>query len=176
MRRRRSARIGVAAVGVLALLAAGSLRSVPTEAAWSDAEYARSNAITSASLTAPTAVTCVPRSVVLIGLQSFTLTWSSPQQGAQQVQITKNSNSGSDVQGTAGSAITQVGNANGTYQYAATYTTAKLLSLVNLGDLLGGTYTIRVYNGYAGSSWLSPPKTFQLNVALLGLGSSCTAA
>ncbi len=169
-------RLAVAVVGVCALLTTASLQSAPTEAAWTDAERATSSAVTAVGTIPPptTPATCSPSSVVIVGLQSVTLTWNSSLQGGQRVQITRDANSGTDVQGTTGSVITQTGTAGGMYQYSATYTTAKLLGLINLGDLLGGTYTIRIYNGYAGSQWLSAPRTYSLNVIALGLGSTCT--
>ncbi|MGV2984027.1 hypothetical protein ACNPNP_10010 [Microbacterium sp. AGC85] len=177
MGRFRTGAIAGAMLAVVALCAgAGDVTIEQTEAAWSKAEYASGGTISAATLVAPSNATCVPASVIVVGLQSVRLTWSSPQQGGQQIQIVKNGVTGTDVQGTAGSVITQTGNANNAYQYEATFSTAKLLGLVNLGDLLGGTYTIRIYNGYAGSTWISAPKTFQLNVVLLGLNTTCPAA
>lgn len=174
MKRRKDLRTGIAALGILSLIAVGSVSATPTEAAWTEPEYGKTNAITAATLVAPASATCIQRSVLLLGLQSVTLKWSSPQQGSQRVQIQRGSNTGTDIQGTAGSVISQTGNAGGAYQYQAVYDTTKLLGLINLANLLGGSYTIRIYNG-AGDAWVSPPKTFNLNVILLGLGSSCTA-
>ncbi|MGF6824496.1 hypothetical protein M2317_003425 [Microbacterium sp. ZKA21] len=172
-RPRRSIRLAVAALGVGALLASGALHPDPTEAAWTDAEIGSSAAVTAATLAAPTATTCTPRSVLVVGLQDFTLTWTSNQPGAQRVQITRGATTGTDVQGATGSVITQTGSTGGAYQYRATFTQAKLLGLLNLADLLGGSYEIRIYNGYAGSSWVSAPVRYNLNVVLLGLGSTC---
>lgn len=174
MKGRKSLRTGIAALGVLSLIAVGSASATPTEAAWTEPEYTKTDAVTAATLVAPASATCEQRSVAIFGLQSVTLKWSSPQQGSQRVQIQRGSNIGTDTQGTAGSVISQTGNAGGRYQYQAVYDTDKLLGLVNIGTLLGGSYTIRIYNG-AGDAWVSPPKSFTLNVILLGLGSSCTA-
>ncbi|MGY1551868.1 hypothetical protein ACW5CM_08795 [Microbacterium sp. A588] len=175
MKRQRSVRVGVAAIGVLALLAVGSVRSAPTEAAWTEAEHAKSSAISAATLTAPANATCAPSSLPVLGLQSLTLTWSSPQIEAQRVQIQRGATVGTDIQGSPASGIVRTGQQGGQYQYRATYDTSKLLGLVDLTNLLGGSYTIRIYNG-AGTDWISPARTFNMNVVLLGLGSSCNAA
>lgn len=173
MRRRGRSRIafGAATIAVALTLASASIQ--PTEAAWSEAEYLTSG-ITAATLPSPTGATCAPSSVLLLGLQSVRLTWSSPQSGSQRVQIQRGASTGTDRQGTTGSAIVQTGATGGTYQYEAVYDTAKLLGLIDLANLLGGSYTIRIYNG-AGSDWVSAPVTFNLNVILLGLGSTCQA-
>lgn len=168
--RLRVTALGVAMLSVVAICAGGG-RIETTEAAWTGAQYGSAGSVSGATLIAPSAATCVPASVVIIGLQSVKLTWSSPQSGNQRVEITKNGVTGSDSQN-----IVQTGQTAGLYQYTATYTTAKLLNLVNLGDLLGGTYQIRIYSGYPGSVWWSTPASFNLNVILLGLGSSCPAA
>ena len=167
-------RAGGSAAALVMLLAVGAVNAAATDAAWTESEFGRTDAISAATLTAPTNATCDPASVVLLGLQSVKLTWSSPQQGSQRVQIARGANAGTDVQGTPGSAIVQTGSSGGLFQYEAVYSTSKLLGLINLGDLLGGSYAIRIYNG-AGTAWVSPPKSFNLNVILLGLGSTCPA-
>ncbi|WP_460795037.1 hypothetical protein [Microbacterium sp. GXF0217] len=170
----RSTRLGAAVLGVGVLLLGGSLTPAPTEAAWTDAELGSSAAVTAAALAVPTATTCTARSVVVLGLQDFTLTWTSDRPGAQMVQLTRGTTTGTDVQGASGSVITQTGSTGGKYQYRAIYTQEKLLGLLDLANLLGGSYEVRIYNGYAGSSWVSAPVRYNLNVVLLGLGSSCT--
>ncbi|UYO95853.1 hypothetical protein OED01_09550 [Microbacterium sp. M28] len=174
--RRQRFRLGVAAIGIGALILAGSLKAAPTEAAWVDAELASSAAVTAATLAVPTASTCAPRSVLVLGLQDFTLTWTSTQPGAQMIQVTQGANTGTDVQGTQGSVIAQTGSTGTTYQYRAVVTQERLLGLLNLSSLLGGRYVVRIFNGYPGTSWRSAPVTYNLDVVLLGLGSTCTRA
>lgn len=168
MKRRKDLRTGIAALGILSLIAVGSVSATPTEAAWTEPEYGKTNAITAATLVAPTSATCNANNIILLGLQDFTVRWSSPQIDAQRVQITINGVTGTDTQ-----EIKRTGSSNGVYQYQAKYSTAKLLSLVNLTTLLGDVYTIQISSGYPGSAWWSKPTSFNLTVALLGLSATC---
>jgi len=174
MMARTRMRAGGSTAALLMLLTVGAVNVAPTDAAWTESEFGGTDAISAATLAAPTNATCSATSIALLGLQSVKLTWSSPQQGSQRVEIARGANAGTDVQNAPGSAIVQTGSSGGLFHYEAVYTTNKLLGLINLADLLGGSYTIRMYNG-SGTAWISAPKSFNLNVILLGLGSSCTA-
>ncbi|MFE6994460.1 hypothetical protein ACFVAE_00715 [Microbacterium sp. NPDC057659] len=164
--RRRGA---LAALGALCLLGALPF-AAPVEAAWTQAQASTATATTVSAPTTPTSATCVPTSVIIVGLQNFKLTWSSTLPLAfQRVDITKNGTTARDT-----GQIQLASQTGGVYTYTATYDTAKLLSLLNLTDLLGGTYAISIQTGYPGSSWYATPRSFTLNVILLGLGSTCT--
>lgn len=172
--RRRGLRTVTAVAGLAAVLAVGVVSPEATEAAWTDAEYAQGSAVTAGVLPAPSATACHATSVLLLGLQSVRLTWSASQPGGQQVRISRGTVTGTDVQGTPGSMITQTGKTGELFHYEAVYPTEKLLGLINLSDLLGGSYTIQIRNGFPGSSWTSAPTTYHLNVVLLSLGTTCS--
>ncbi|OJU41777.1 MAG: hypothetical protein BGN97_03455 [Microbacterium sp. 69-10] len=166
----RRARVGATALGLLCLTGALLPGLRATEAAWT-ADAVTTSTVTAVSApTTATGATCKPTNVLVVGLQKVDLAWSSTLPLAdQRVDITKNATTARDT-----SQITLTGQTGGVYSYAATYDTAKLLGLLNLGDLLGGTYGISIQTGYPNTTWYAAPKTFTLNVILLGLGSSCS--
>lgn len=167
MRRARAATAALCLLWLAGMLVRGV---AGTDAAWTEAEVTTAPVTAVSSPTTATGATCKPTSALVIGLQKVDLTWTSTLPLAQQrVDITKGTTTGSDT-----SQIRLVSQTGGVYSYAATYDTAKLLGLLNLGDLLGGSYTIRIQTGYPGSSWYAAPRIFTLNVVLLGLGSSCS--
>lgn len=166
----RRARAAAAGLGLLCLTGVLLPGLRATEAAWT------AGAVTSTTVTAvpapttATGATCKPTSALVVGLQKVDLAWSSTLPLAdQRVDITKNSTTARDT-----SQIALTGQTGGVYSYAATYDTAKLLGLLNLTDLLGGTYGISIQTGYPNTTWYAPPRTFTLNVILLGLGSTCS--
>jgi len=158
----------LAALGALCLLGALPV-AVPTDAAWTQAQATGATITAVSAPTTPSAATCVPRSAPIVGLQYFDLTWSSPLPLAhQRIDVTFQGTTGSDT-----GQILLTGQSGGVYSYSAHYTSDKLLGLVNLGTLLGGSYAIRIQTGYPGSSWYAVPRSFTLNVVVLGLGSTC---
>lgn len=164
-------RMRAAAVGLGLLCLAGMLLPGPrtTEAAWTDQESADASVTAVPAPATATNATCTPTSGFLVGLQKVDLAWSSTLPLAdQRVDITKNAATANDT-----GQIRLVSQTGGVYSYTATYDTTKLLGLLNLADLLGGTYGISIQTGYPGTTWYAPPRSFTLNVILLGLGSTC---
>lgn len=166
MKRRKDLRTGIAALGILSLIAVGSVSATPTEAAWTEPEYATAVRIDALDLTAKpriTSCTTTTKVVVLVGLvfDSVTIKWvSRAPLDVQRVYF-----------GTKAGSLTPtlVGQSNGEYSYSVTYSEALLGSL--LGNLLGSTTAITV-KAEAGS-WTSPEAKNRLRIELLGLYPRC---
>jgi hypothetical protein len=141
------------AVGAGLVLALGALSAAhPTEAAWTDAEYATTT-VTSTILAAPAKGTCTAN------LASFTVRWTpsatTPAATGYTVTATDQT-TGAVVAGPV--ALTP-----GT---VSSYTSSTLL-----GSVLVGTYNVNVVANY--QNWTSAPITWPVTVVLLGLLVSC---
>ena len=158
------------ALGLLCLIGVATAGARSTGASWVDQDTATATVDAVPAPSTATGATCKPNNVVVLGLQDVTLSWTSPLPLAfQRVDISKNGVTGSDT-----GQIQQTSQSSGGYSFSAKYTKSKLLGLVNLGDLLGGTYDIAIQTGYPGSSWYAPPRTLTLSVAALGLSATCS--
>lgn len=164
--RRWSFRLGVAAIGIGVVLAAGSLRAAPTDAAWTDAEVGSSTAVTAgARPDTPVITSCTVSTLLGSGLvfTGVTIVWTSPYLN-DRVQLRIN-----DVVITTG--IVRTG--TGPYTYTATLSATLLQSV--LGGLFGSSNSVTVRALYPGSSWVSATANKTLSVGgLLGLSGSNT--
>lgn len=154
------ARVAIAGVGIFALLSVGTASTTPTDAEWTTAEYARSGAITAATMTTPAITSCVPSASGPLGrvFESVTITWTSDlPASSQRVYI-------GTMLGAA--PVSSTGPIGGTYTHTTTYQNSGLLASVL--TLLGGTTTIRV-QAVAGDNWSSAAASRTLTVSLLGL-------
>ena len=162
--RRQRFRLGVAAIGIGALILAGSLKAAPTEAAWADAELASSPAVTAGArpdtpvITSCTVSTLLGSGLVFTGVM---IVWTSPYLN-DRVQLRIN-----DVVITTG--IVRTG--TGPYTYTATLSATLLQSV--LGGLLGSSNSVTVRAFYPGGSWESATANKTLSVGgLLGVSGS----
>ncbi|MGO1183282.1 hypothetical protein ACT3TB_09430 [Micrococcaceae sp. AOP34-BR2-30] len=140
----------------------------PTTAAFTDDAYAQAT-VNAGELAAPTITSCTTRHA-LIGLvfQSVTITWTSPY---PQEHVRLSATINGTAYPIAAGQINVSGPVNGLYTYSATLSSALLESII--GNLLGSTTTLTVSNVYP-DHWVSQTRSRQLDIALLGLTSSCT--
>ncbi|MGM7665485.1 hypothetical protein [Microbacterium sp. A93] len=156
MRQRRSVRMGVAAIGVLALITVGSVRSAPTEAAWTEPEYAKNNSITAATLPAPNITFCQAGSVLGLLITSISFRWTSTEPLAAQRHFLN------DIPGTLTPTVS--GPVNGVYTYSVTYSQALLETVLSL---LASQVRISVAT-VAGTNWSSSRTNWVARKILLG--------
>ncbi|WP_438353660.1 hypothetical protein [Microbacterium sp. CJ88] len=148
---RATGRMLVAAAGLV--LALGALTAAhPTEAAWTDGEYAQAT-IASTILAAPAKGVCAAN------LASFTVNWtpSATIPAATGYLVTATNPSTGAVVG---------GPISLTPGTVSSYTSGTLL-----GSLIAGTYNINVVAVY--QNWRSTPITWPVTVIVLGLLVSC---
>lgn len=166
-----------AAAGLVLGLAAAAT-TAPTEALYTDAEYATTTAKTT-SMATPAIQSCTITTGLLGVVTGVVLVWTSSYDMAAisnpnytPLTVTDGNNVVWDI---PRGNIVKSGSA-GAYTYTATMTKALLDSL--LGNLLGSTTVLTVREQYPldGANWKSPTAKRTLVIALLGgiLGSSCT--
>jgi len=166
MMARTRMRAGSSIAALVMLLAVGAVNAAPTDAAWTEPEYASSGALNAIDLSAaPTITSCTTTTkvVVLVGLvfDTVTITWTSTAPLEMQ-RVYFGTQLGSLTP-------TLVSSTNGNHSYSVTYSEGLLESL--LGNLLGSTTAIAVRA--EGGSWSSPTATNRLRVELLGLNPRC---
>lgn len=169
MKSRSRARQALAALAAGALLLSAVLvaQPQPTTAAFTDNEYAR-GAATAGTLVTPTITSCtVQRAVLTLIFESVTITWTSPY---PKEQVRLSATRSGTTHAIPSAQISVSGPVNGLYTYSATLSNGLLAEL--LGNLFGSTTTLTVWNVYPGH-WVSPTRTRQLDIALLGLNPRC---
>lgn len=170
MRARSTLRQVLVAVTSVALLLSAAVvaQPQPTTAAFTHDAYAQAT-VNTGELAAPTIMTCTTQHA-LVGLlfESVTITWTSPY---PRDQVRLSATRSGTTHTIPNAQITVSGPVNGLYTYSATLSRTLLENI--LGDLLGSITTLTVWNAYL-DHWISPTRTRQLDIALLGLTSSCT--
>ncbi|MGO2520701.1 MAG: hypothetical protein ACTH8F_11305 [Microbacterium sp.] len=155
MKRRKDLRTGIAALGILSLIAVGSVSATPTEAAWTEPEYAAGTAITAVSLEKPTIRTCQAGSVLGLLITSLSFSWTSTMPIERQQHY---------LNGTLGTVLpTITGPVNGVYTYSVSYNQGLLTLLLSL---LTAEVQIEVRTG--AGSWSSSTDHWEARKVLLG--------
>lgn len=133
-----------------------------TDAAWTDEEHTGAS-FEATTLETPVITACTPKEVLGLGFAGVTINWISSYDKTH-MRLTFN---GKPIEPEY---IDQSG--NGPFVFEADLDRNFLLEL--LGSLLGSSREIRV-EALKGDNWSSEADTRTLSVALLGLGSTCTA-